>query len=421
MSWLYRHLFRPALFAQDPERVHERTLRALGWAGRHRLLCDALDAFFGAPPLPVDVFGLRFPNPVGLAAGMDKEAEALPAWAALGFGFTELGAVTWHAQPGNPSPRLFRAIPEEAIVNRMGFNNSGADVVVRTLAQWRLRGFWPPHPVGMNLGKSKVTPLDQAPEDYANSFRLLRPHLDFFVVNVSSPNTPNLRQLQDKSALDEILAAIQQVQAQATSASQTEEGGPEGQVAERKAENSSLGPSANPSAAAIAPDKSLPSQASIRSPRPPLPPKPILVKVAPDLSFEALDEILELAGPRQLAGIVATNTTITRPQTGDPAVQRIYAETGGLSGRPLRARSTEIIRHLYRQTRGRLPIIGVGGIFSAADAWEKIAAGASLVQLYTGLVYEGPWLVRDIVRGLNARLLQSGMTFGKLIGVEAGK
>lgn len=370
MSWLYSHLLRPLLFRQDPEGIHNRTMRALGWAGRQRSASVLLHGLFGAPDLPVTLFGLHFPNPVGLAAGMDKYGEALPSWESLGFGFTELGAATWHAQPGNPSPRVFRAVADAAIVNRMGFNNPGAERVAETLAAWRKLGRWPRHPVGMNLGKSKITPLERAPEDYANSFRVLLPYLDFFVVNVSSPNTPNLRQLQDKHALDEILHALQEVQ---QSASRTT----------------------------------------------PLP-KPILVKVAPDLSFEALDDILALASPRQVAGIVATNTTVTRPQTSDLKLQRVYAEAGGLSGRPLRERSTEVIRHLYRASAGKLPIIGVGGIFTASDAWEKIVAGASLVQIYTGLVYEGPGLVRSIVRGLSQRLADEGLIqLSQAVGTEA--
>ena len=366
MSWFYRTAIRPALFTQDAETIHHRTMAMLGWAGRNELVCDAMRSFLGAPDLSVELFGLHFPNPVGLAAGMDKNAEALPAWAAMGFGFTELGAATWHAQPGNSQPRVFRAISEEAIVNRMGFNNLGAEAIAERLVEWKKLGRWPKHPVGMNLGKSKITPLEKAAEDYANSFRVLRPHLDFFVVNVSSPNTPNLRQLQDKSALDEIFAALQEVQ--------------------------------SPKSKVQSPESSIANRQS-----------PILVKVAPDLSFEALDEILELAAPRGIAGIVATNTTISRPTAADPDVQRVYGETGGLSGRPLRARSTEVIRHLYRQTRGTLPIIGVGGVFNAADAWEKIAAGASLVQVYTGLVYEGPAICQGIVTGLIERLEAKGI------------
>jgi dihydroorotate dehydrogenase len=309
---------------------------------------------------------------------MDKSAEALPAWAALGFGFTELGAVTWHPQPGNPLPRVFRAISQQAIVNRMGFNNPGAESVAQTLATWRQLGHWPTHPVGMNLGKSKITPLDQAAEDYAKSLRVLLPHLDFFVINVSSPNTPNLRQLQDKTALDEILVAA---------------------LAVRTQELAKLSParaSQTQSAATVA--TTFESAA-----------KPILVKVAADLSFEALDEMLELAMSRQLDGIVATNTTVSRPQNAEPELQRVYSEAGGLSGAPLQARSTEIIRHIYKQTAGKLPIIGVGGVFNAADAWEKIIAGASLIQVYTGLVYEGPGIARAITTGLLGLLERAGM------------
>lgn len=372
MSWLYRNFIRPVLFTQDAESIHNRTMAMLNWAGRHELVCDAMQSFLGAAELPVELFGLRFPNPVGLAAGMDKNATALPAWAAMGFGFTELGAATWQAQPGNPQPRVFRAISEEAIVNRMGFNNIGAEAIAEKLVEWRKADRWPNHPVGMNLGKSKATPLEKAAEDYANSFRVLRPHLDFFVVNVSSPNTPNLRQLQDKNALDEILRAIQE-------------------------QNSVSNP-----------------KSEIRDP------KPVLVKVAPDLSFEALDEILELVGPRQIAGIVATNTTISRPRPEHPENQRVYDEAGGLSGKPLGARSTEVIRHLYQQTQGKVPIIGVGGIFNAGDAWEKIAAGASLLQVYTGLVYEGPALCRGIVSGLLDRMEAMGIRqLCQLVGIEA--
>jgi dihydroorotate dehydrogenase len=320
------------------------------------------------------VWNLDFPNPVGLAAGMDKEGDALPAWEALGFGFTELGAVTWHAQPGNPRPRIFRAISEQALVNRMGFNNSGAEAMAERLAHWRAAGRWPAHPVGINLGKSKVTPLAEAAVDYANSFRALWPQLDFFVVNVSSPNTPNLRQLQDKGALQEILAALQEVNRECASASQ----------------------SSNPPSTGG--DRTHPAL------WPPAGLKPILVKIAPDLSFEAIDEIVALTGLSGVAGIVATNTTITRPETADEHARQAFAESGGLSGRPLRARSTEIIGHLFRQTQGRLPIVGVGGIFSADDAWEKITAGAALVQVYTGLVYEGPGVVSRIVTELREKL-----------------
>ncbi len=356
MPALYRTLVRPFLFRRDSEEIHNFTLGALGFASRGDLFPDSFAPLFEPAELPVDLFGLRFANPVGLAAGMDKQAVALPMWPRFGFGFSELGGVTLHAQPGNPAPRMFRIVPDEALINRMGFNNGGAEAMAVRLADWRASGLWPQgHPVGINLGKSKITPLETAAEDYAGSFRLLRSLADFFVVNVSSPNTPNLRQLQDKAALDEILAALQEVN---------------------------------------------------RSPG--APGRPILVKVAPDLTYEALDEIVGLIGSRNLAGIVATNTTIARPNTGDPRRDCIYAETGGLSGKPLTRRSTEVIRHLHKQTGGKVPLIGVGGIFTARDAWEKITAGASLVQIYTGLVYEGPGIVRAVVDGLRERMEKEG-------------
>jgi dihydroorotate dehydrogenase len=376
MSWLYGRVIRPILFSQDAEQAHERTVRALAWVSRNEIVCDAVESILGAPSLPVDLFGLRFPNPIGLAAGMDKYAAAVPAWAALGFGFSELGGVTWHAQPGNPQPRLFRAVAEEAIVNRMGFNNPGAEALAAKLTEWRASGRWPNHPVGMNLGKSKITPLEKAAEDYANSFRVLLPDADFFVVNVSSPNTPNLRKLQDRAALEEILSAMQEIRG-----GKDEIPNPKSQI---------------PTA------------------------KPILVKVAPDLSSEALDEIADLAMARGLAGIVATNTTIGRPETKEEKMQRVYSEIGGLSGRPLRERSTEVVRHLYRQTQGKLPIIGVGGVFDANDAWEKITAGASLIQIYTSLVYRGPGVVKEIVRGLIKRMEEGGLReLSQAVGIRA--
>ena len=284
---------------------------------------------------------------------MDKAGEAVPMWEALGFGFSELGGVTKHEQSGNPKPRMFRVIEDEALINRMGFNNPGADSIAKRLIDLRKDNLWPAHPVGINLGKSKITPLEKAAEDYLYSFNQLKNLADFFVINVSSPNTPNLRQLQDKAALDEILSALQ--------------------------------------------------SNNINQ-------KPILVKVAPDLEFDALDEILELVNPHRLAGLVATNTTIARPKETNFNKTKLYLEKGGLSGRPLSARSTEVIRHLYRQTKGTLPIIGVGGIFSSEDAWEKITAGASLLQIYSGLVYEGPQINRFILKGLARRLANEGLT-----------
>ncbi len=351
---LYESKLRPLLFQCDSEWIHNRTLDALGWAAKDRFWQDVAESFFSSPEVPVDLFGLRFPNPVGLAAGMDKRAAALPMWEKLGFGFSELGGVTCLEQPGNPAPRMFRAVPHEALINRMGFNNPGAQKMEKQLLHWKRSDNWPVHPVGMNLGKSKLTPLDQAAEDYADSFLRLHRHVDFFVVNVSSPNTPNLRQLQDKDALREILQRLNGI---------------------RKRLETTI---------------------------------PVLVKVAPDLTFEALDEILELCIEEKLDGIVCSNTTIARPESDDPALQSIFNETGGLSGRPVAERSTELIAHCYKTTNGNLPIIGVGGIFSAEDAWKKILAGASLVQIYSGLVYKGPGLPAAINQGIVQRLHQTG-------------
>ena len=351
MGSIYRHCLRPLLFLQDSEAVHNRVLRGLSVSARLPVLPLLADACYGAPDLPVALAGLKFPNPVGLAAGMDKAAAAVPMWERLGFGFAELGGVTRHAQTGNDTPRMFRAVTDRALVNRMGFNNPGAEAMAEALRGWRKREQWPIHPIGINLGKSKVTPLEEAADDYAFSFRTLQGLADFFVVNVSSPNTPNLRELQDKSALDEILKTL-------------------------RAANAAV---------------------------------PLFIKIAPDLSTEAIDNVLDLATTHSLAGIVATNTTIERPSPTDAQCKRIYAETGGLSGVPLRARSTEIIAHIYKNTKGALPIIGVGGIFTADDAWEKITAGASLVQVYTALVYEGPSIAANIVHGLKARMEKEGV------------
>ncbi|MGV3771302.1 MAG: quinone-dependent dihydroorotate dehydrogenase [Verrucomicrobiales bacterium] len=374
MSWIYQKVIRPVLFRKDSEEIHNQTLSGLAFASRHEALLGAIRATHRTDSLPVSLFGLQFSNPVGLAAGMDKKAAALPAWDALGFGFSEMGGVTLHAQPGNPQPRMFRAVDEEALINRMGFNNPGAEAMAQQLKQWRERGLWPKHPVGMNLGKSKITPLEEAASDYAGSFKLLRAYVDFFVVNVSSPNTPNLRQLQDKAALTEILNELE------------------------KLNKPSIEQGLN------------------------IPRRPILVKVAPDLTFEALDEIISLVQERNVDGIVATNTTIARPNTSTARAKTVFAETGGLSGAPLRARSTEVIRHLYQQSRGAVPIIGVGGIMSPAHAWEKITAGASLVQIYSGLVYKGPGLVAATVKYLQQQMTRHGLSqISEAIGLEHRK
>ena len=288
---------------------------------------------FGSPAdKSVRVFGLTFPNPVGLAAGMDKNAEVLGAWEALGFGFVEAGTITAHGQPGNDKPRCFRYPPQQALINRMGFNNPGAEAVACTLTKLKSSGRWPQIPVGINIGKSKVTPLEDAPSDYAASFRQLLPFGDYFVINVSSPNTPGLRQLQDRDSLAAIVRTL----------------------------------------------KSIDSS------------KPLLVKIAPDLSDDAVKDMASLAEAEKLDGLIATNTTLDHS-----SVPAGSDQTGGLSGSPLRSRSTEVLRILRAHTA--LPIIASGGVMSAESAREKLEAGASLVQIYTGFIYRGPGLIRDIV------------------------
>ncbi len=367
MQQFYRSGLRPLLFdvfKADLETVHRQTIDTLAWlateptAGRvfHQPtrraaqaaishLCKVHDA-----RLEQSLWQYSFVNPLGLAAGFDKDGTAARAWPLLGFGFAELGTVTSHAQPGNPQPRLFRLPADHAALNRMGFNNQGAAALANRLAQ-----LWPegdyPVPIGINLGKSKITPLEKAAQDYLESFECLKNQGSYFVVNVSSPNTPGLRSLQAKAQLAPILETLQTV--------------------------NSAG-------------------------------KPLLVKISPDLATEDIYEIVQLAQTYALAGIIATNTTIERqtlstrivPATG----KSVTDEAGGISGGPVRHRSTEVIRLIYEQTQGALPIIGVGGIFNAADAWAKITAGASLLQTYTGWVYEGPTMVKEILTGLSKRL-----------------
>ncbi len=325
---IYSGILRPCLFRFDAETAHHLAISGLGLAPAF-----ALKSFFGpTPQKPVRLFGLDFPNPVGLAAGMDKNAEALRAWESLGFGFVEAGTVTALAQPGNDKPRCFRYPRQHALINRMGFNNEGAEAVAARLERAKASGCWPRIPVGMNIGKSKVTALEDAAQDYAKSFRRLLPFGDYFVINVSSPNTPGLRQLQDRESLAAIVRTLKAIDAG----------------------------------------------------------KPLLVKIAPDLSDDAVRDMAVLAGEEKLDGLIATNTTLDHS-----AVPKETDETGGLSGSPLRGRSTGVLRLLREHTD--LPIIASGGVMSGDAARDKLAAGASLVQIYTGFVYRGPQLIRDIV------------------------
>lgn len=367
LSTAYQQWAKPWLFRQEPEAIHRQTLNVLAAAGRSPVLCDLLQDLFPVGQVPSRLFGLSFPNPIGLAAGMDKNGIAIPAWEALGFGFAEVGGATRYPQPGNPKPRLFRAPETEAIVNRMGFNNEGAETLSRNIAQvkQRLR-----HPLGINLGKSKRTPLEEAHEDFLFSLQTLWHQGDFFVVNVSSPNTPGLRKLQEKSALETILKALTQANDHLSQANQCST-------------------------------------------------KPLLIKIAPDLAWPAIDDVLTLTTDYRLAGIVATNTTSSRPHSEASSPPACYQETGGLSGKPLRSMSTEVIRYIAKQTKGRLPIIGVGGIDDAESAWEKLAAGASLCQIYSGLIFKGPTVVGSIVAGLARQIKLHGFnTLQDVVGTQ---
>jgi dihydroorotate dehydrogenase len=344
---LYERAVRPVLFRVgkgDPEAAHVWTLRRLAaLAGRPRALTALHRMNF--VEAPHERFGIRFPNPVGLAAGMDKDGVALDAWPALGFGFVEAGTVTWHAQPGNDRPRVFRLRASEALVNRMGFNNAGARALARRLAARARRprtDAVPPVPLGISLGKSRVTLLEEAVADYLASLRVLYPYGDYFALNVSSPNTPGLRSLQDKVMLRELLGAI------------TEE------------------------ARGLAGDR---------------PPKPILVKIDPDLTEAGIGDVLQVGQEYGVAGVIATNTTLARAGVRSADATRAN-EAGGLSGRPLAARVREVVAFVHRQTGGRLPIVGVGGVLEPDDAVRLVDAGASLVQIYTGLIYRGPGLVK---------------------------
>ena len=333
---IYQGLVRPILFSLSAETAHNLAIRNLRAASSLPAVLHTLERFKPAPK-PKTVFGLTFPNPVGLAAGFDKNGVAIPAWAALGFGFVEIGTVTARPQPGNPKPRIFRYPRQQALINRLGFNNDGADIVAGRLGRLRERGAWPAIPVGINIGKSKVTPIEEAAADYLYSFRVLAPHADYVVLNISSPNTPGLRSLQEHEALEQLLRAV-------------------------RGENESLR-------------------------------KPVLVKIAPDLSPAELEQVITTAEQNGVVGIIATNTTLDHS-----AIPPSRDQVGGLSGPPLREKSTELVRAIT--SRSSLPVIASGGISDAASAREKLEAGAQLLQVYTGYVYRGPGLIREIVQGL---------------------
>ena len=352
---IYQRVFRPILFLKDAEQTHEQTLSVLS---RLSFLEGLLENFYVVRDtrLEVDVGPLKFSNPVGLAAGFDKNGKAVRIWPGFGFGFAEIGAVTAHAQPGNPKPRLSRLPQDYALINRLGFNNDGAEAIGRKLQRMHECGELPKIPLGINIGRSKIVDNKDAAEDYLFTFQRLFTLGDFFTLNVSSPNTPNLRDLQGKAHLEDLLGAIQ-------------------------AKNEELARAQKVS------------------------PKPIFLKVAPDMDFAQLDQIIEVVTAQNLTGIAATNATAFMRET----LVTPSNEPGGLSGKPLRAKATSFIKHIYKSTQGKLVIIGVGGIFTAEDAYEKITAGASAVQILTGFVYEGPGAVKRINQGLLKLLERDGL------------
>ncbi len=331
------------MFAVEPEKVHYMVMTGLQRACSFSLLKKTIRGSFtiNAPELHKELWGIRFPNPVGLAAGFDKDARYTDALAALGFGFVEIGTVTPRPQPGNPKPRLFRLPADKALINRMGFNNGGSGA-----AAARLRYRKDALIIGGNIGKNKDTPNEEALSDYEACFRDLYGVVDYFVVNVSSPNTPGLRDLQDKEPLMKILNRLQVL-------------------------NTASGN-----------------------------PKPILLKIAPDLTYSQLDDIIDIVRETSIQGIVATNTTIDRENLRTPVSEVSAMGAGGLSGSPLREKATGVIRYIHQKSNGTIPIIAAGGIFTAEDALEKMNAGASLVQIYTGFIYEGPAIVKKICKGL---------------------
>ena len=336
MKNAYERFVRPLLFSLDAEAAHDLTVAFLQGASHLDLVLRALKIFRPLPK-PKTVFGLEFPNPIGLAAGLDKNGVALPAWAALGFGFIEIGTVTARPQPGNPRPRIFRFPEQQALINRLGFNNDGADAVAERLRKLRASGRWPAVPVGINIGKSKATPLEQATDDYLYSFRLLRKFADYIALNVSSPNTPGLRDLQAATALSQLLRAI----------------------GDENRKNT----------------------------------KPVLVKIAPDLSVSELEELVTTCEQNEIAGIIATNTTLDHSSVPPERDQE-----GGLSGAPLREKSTALVRAIA--ARSTIPVVASGGIFDAKSAREKFETGAQLLQVYTGYIYRGPGLLQEIMENL---------------------
>ena len=362
MGAFYRIMSRPLLGLQDSEKAHTRSLKILGTMEKSTVGRVLIRSLSRRLVLESHHFGMDFPNPIGLAAGMDKKAQSLLGWQEMGFGWMEYGGITAVEQDGNPRPRMFRSRQDRALINRMGFNNLGAKKMAERLQQRKDRNLWPTVPVGVNIGRSKSSTNEDALEDYLSTMQALDAYADLFIINVSSPNTPGLRDLQAGGQIENLLTGV---------------------TAWRNKHNM----------------------------------KPILVKIAPDLTDEQIGAIAKVALDTGIDGIVATNTTTSRNALKSPA--KFIQQTGGLSGRPLRKRSTEVIRILYQQLEGSIPIIGVGGIDSGESAWEKLTAGASLLQIYSGLIFEGPGLPGAINRSILRRMEIEGITsLNDVIGKE---
>ena len=397
----YRRALRPLLFRQDPEKAHERTIEMLatvnGLAGSSHPFTHAR--------LKSAVAGLEFPNPVGLAAGCDKNARAVNVWPRFGFGFIEVGTITAQAQQGNPRPRVFRVPEYGALVNRLGFNSEGSEAVAKRLARLRQRSRPLGVPLAVNIGKTKIVTEDDAVlEDYRLGLRRLAPYADLIVVNVSSPNTPGLRQWQERDKLTALLSTLMHEVRALTprpSGDLTPSPSPKGEGRPHPS-------NAHPNRCAISPSPTGEGRVDSGG-------IPMFVKISPDMADADMFDVAEVALELGLAGIIATNTTIARQGSVSGVT-----EAGGLSGRPLKERATEVVRLLYRHTQGRLPLIGVGGISTAEDAYARIRAGASLVQFYSGMVYEGPYLARRINEGLIRLMERDGVAhLTDLIGVDA--
>ena len=346
----------PALRLSDSERAHSISMRALKSIGESTIGQSVLNSLYKAPEVPIEVFGKLFHHPLGLAAGFDKGAEALLAWSAMGFSWTEYGGVTRYPQEGNPKPRMFRANKHRALVNRMGFNNPGASEIRKRLVERKSANLWPNTPVAAHVGRSKKVPNEHAGDDYAATIDLLWGHADMFVLNISSPKTPGLRDLQDRNYLESILKSCNNVR--------SKKGGE----------------------------------------------KPYLLKLSPDALDDEIRDTISIAQRLGINGIVATNTTIKRPNPLTTQSRKAFSSEGGLSGRPLQSRALEVINTAYDETNGKIPIVGVGGIDSKDSAWEAIISGASLLQLYSALVFNGPTIVSSIVKGLKGRVRESGFS-----------